>query len=693
MKRSLSLSVLLAALWLVAVTLVLPATAQSVTAPAAFYDPSVAAMINRVTQSTVYNYDAQLSGEVSVLIGGTPYTITTRNTRSGTPILKATQFAYEFMQAQGLAVSYHAWSACGTSGRNVIGTLPGLSKPNEIVLITAHIDDMPSTGIAPGADDNASGSVGVMLAAEILGDYRFERTLRFVFFTGEEQGLCGSDVYAAERYAAGDNIVAVYNMDMIAWDAVGEPTLRLHTRSSGAGYTADVAIAGVFTQTVQAYGLSGSLTPIIDADNESASDHSSFWDRGYPAILAIEDDDADFNDYYHTSNDRLANLNLPYFTAFVKASVGTAAHLAGPLNAGVVQGVVTSAGLPVAGAHLTATLDLTRGGQALSAANGAYTLFLSEGSYALTVAAYGYLSQTVHPVVAVAGVTTTQNFSLTPAMTRTVSGSIKDALTQRPISAVITIDGYPYGPIATDSVNGEYAVALLDGAAYTFHISPSVPGYFATERVVGPLTADRVENFVVQPDLAACAAPAYTFAGVRESFTITPTNWLIVNGPSGAGWRFNTSSNTNNTGGSGPYALADSDATGPGVSMDTALTSPVLDFSGLTTATLRFNTHFSYYEFGGGAEVADVDVSVAGGAWQNVWRRTADYAGPHTEVVDVSASAAGQANVRVRFHYYNAIWDGWWQVDEVSVGECRAPDSLPQWLTYLPLVLLAPAAD
>jgi leucyl aminopeptidase len=207
--------------------------------------------------------------------------------------------------------------------------LTGTLTPDVIVLITAHLDDMPSGGRAPGADDNASGSVGVMLAAEIMSQYRFERTVRFVFFTGEEQGLCGSEAYASAVAAAGENIVAVYNMDMIAYDSRDGPTLRLHTRAtSDPGYATDLAMAGVFTNVVAAYAVN--LTPIIDPDGISASDHYSFWEAGYPALLAIEDDVDDFNDYYHTADDNLSHVNLTYFTSFVKASVGTAAHLAKP---------------------------------------------------------------------------------------------------------------------------------------------------------------------------------------------------------------------------------------------------------------------------------------------------------------------------------------------------------------------------
>jgi protocatechuate 3,4-dioxygenase beta subunit len=293
------------------------------------YDPTIAGMINQVQQSTVYTYDGNLSGEWPVSIGGSDYTITTRYTRSGTPIQKATQYTYEFMQDLGLAVSYHNWTYGGTSNRNVIGEQTGTTQSADIVLITAHLDDVPSSGLAPGADDNASGSVGVMVAADILSQHQFERTIRYVFFTGEEQGLYGSRRYADLVSNAGDNIVAVYNMDMIAWDAIDGPTLRLHTRTTGSsGYAGDRAIADVFVDVVDNYGLSSSLTPIIDADGITASDHSSFWNKGYSAILAIEDDEDDFCAYYHTSNDRLQYLNMVYFTNYTKASVGTAAHLA-----------------------------------------------------------------------------------------------------------------------------------------------------------------------------------------------------------------------------------------------------------------------------------------------------------------------------------------------------------------------------
>lgn len=306
--------------------------------PQAFISNSIVAeMVAQVQPGTVYTYDGLLSGEWPALVGGTPYSFTTRHTASGAPVQKATQYVYEHLQALSLTVSYHNWAYGDTSGRNVIAVLTGTQRSDEIVLVTAHLDDMPPSDRAPGADDNASGSTGVLIAADILSRYRFERTLRFIFFTGEEQGMLGSKQYATLVSNAGENIVAAYNLDMIAWNSTAEPTLRLHTRTpDNPGYSGDLAIADVFTHVVSAYGLGTYLTPIIEPDALGYSDHSSFWNRGYPALLAIEDDVNDWNAFYHTSSDRLATLDLTYFTNYIKASVGTVAHLAYPITPMIV---------------------------------------------------------------------------------------------------------------------------------------------------------------------------------------------------------------------------------------------------------------------------------------------------------------------------------------------------------------------
>lgn len=296
-------------------------------------DPTIAALLAQVETTTLLGYANQLSGETAATVGGAPYTFTTRNTESGAPITKATQFAYEFFEASDLTARYHAWAGCGIAGRNVVGELPGATSPDEIVLVTAHLDSINEAGDAqvraPGADDDASGVAGVMAAAEILAAHQFQRTLRFVLFTGEEQGLCGSFAYAHAADTAGEKIVAVLNLDMIAWDGDNDPIVRLHTRRTrDAGYAADKTIADTFIAVVTDYALE--LTPRIAADGEEASDTYAFWSAGYPGILAIEDDlSDDFNPNYHSDDDTVSGYNQGYFTNFVKATVGASAVLAG----------------------------------------------------------------------------------------------------------------------------------------------------------------------------------------------------------------------------------------------------------------------------------------------------------------------------------------------------------------------------
>jgi hypothetical protein len=293
----------------------------------------IGAMIAEVNQTDLYSDVGFLSGESPVSIGGTTETLTTRNTRAGkTVMMRFTQYVCDCLVATGCSVSYHTWTAGDLMARNVIGTKIGLRHPDEIVLVTAHVDDMPETGLAPGADDNASGSVGVMTLARIFEDVRFQRTIRFVLYTGEEQGLLGSNAYADKVYNDGDNVVAVYNMDMIAWDAMNGPTLSVYTRSvSNPGYSADMVIANLMVSVTNAYGLSGGITPVIINDGGmGASDHAPFWQKGFSAVLVIEDF-GDFCANYHTSNDKLSTLNMAYYENAVKVAVGTVAHLAKPL--------------------------------------------------------------------------------------------------------------------------------------------------------------------------------------------------------------------------------------------------------------------------------------------------------------------------------------------------------------------------
>lgn len=303
-----------------------PAVAGRSLPPDVAVDSRIQAMVEQVDSATLFDLVGELSGETAAVIGGEPYTITTRHTDSGEPIEKATQYAAEHLSALGLDVEYHDWAGSSHSGRNVIGELTGENEPEEIFILCAHIDDLPSGPEAPGADDNASGVVAVLTAADILSQYRWGCTLRFALWTGEEQGLWGSHYYAQRSYSADENIAGVLNLDMIAWNTpLSTPDIDLHATPS---MTLALELAQLFSDVIGAYGLD--LVPEIVANGTGSSDHASFWDYGYPAILGIEDyypNKHDFNPYYHTPDDQLQYLDMDYFADFVKASLATFAHM------------------------------------------------------------------------------------------------------------------------------------------------------------------------------------------------------------------------------------------------------------------------------------------------------------------------------------------------------------------------------
>ncbi|MFN2212448.1 MAG: M28 family peptidase [Anaerolineales bacterium] len=288
----------------------------------AAYKLLVQEMLDQVDPGSVQNLIAELSGAQQVIIAGQPYTIETRAALSGEPAALAAQYLFQFYEDLGLQVEYKPFSFMENTLNNIIAQKNGSIFPERIFLITSHYDDVPVTGPAPGADDNASGTAGVMLAAKILNQYDFGCTLRFVNFGAEEYGLIGSKDYAQKAYCSGEDIQGVINLDMIAWNTPGSsPNMDLHALSSIPGSN---QLAITFQDVVSEYNLD--LIPELADPVTTRSDHASFWRYEVPAILVSEDWE-DFNPHYHTSDDDLESLqDIDYFTSMIKASLGTLAQ-------------------------------------------------------------------------------------------------------------------------------------------------------------------------------------------------------------------------------------------------------------------------------------------------------------------------------------------------------------------------------
>ena len=150
------------------------------------FDPTVATIISQVATPTLEYELAGLTGERPITVAGSFYTLTTRYSYHAEAISVATSNAYEQLAQSGLVVTYYNYTWSGHLLRNVVAEKPGAVEPDEIYLITAHLD---STTVsephdpAPGADDNGSGSVAVLMAARLLAPYHFAHTVRFVLNT------------------------------------------------------------------------------------------------------------------------------------------------------------------------------------------------------------------------------------------------------------------------------------------------------------------------------------------------------------------------------------------------------------------------------------------------------------------------------------------------------------------------------
>ena len=308
---------------------------------------------------------------------------------------------------------------------------------------------------------------------------------------------------------------------------------------------------------------------------------------------------------------------------------------------------------------------------------GYYKLFVnSQEIYEMWASAYGYHAEIVRDVAVLGpGATTTTNFSLTPKTnTLNLTLVVRDGGGHGyPLYAQIVIETEVHREIAyTNPFDGTYAVVVYDDLDYDLTVAPMIAGYLAVhEPGIRFEMPSATRDYAL--DIAdTCDAPGYGLANrLSESFdrTSAPAGWEVWDhAGTGVTWRFDNHSGRGNlTGGSGGFAMVDSDYAGPLV-VDTSLVSPPVDLSGESVVILTFDQDFFYYAENH-QEVADVEVSIAGGDWQNVMRQTASARGPNHTSIDISEIAANQADVRVRFRYYNAHADWWWQVDNVHLGE------------------------
>jgi Zn-dependent M28 family amino/carboxypeptidase len=120
----------------------------------------------------------------------------------------------------GDTISGHPRIPNPTLVENVVAIQRGTERPNQVVIITGHIDSrvsdvMNATAPSPGANDDGSGTAAVIEAARVLSRHRFPATIVYAALSGEEQGLFGGRILADYAKAQGWEVIANLNNDII----------------------------------------------------------------------------------------------------------------------------------------------------------------------------------------------------------------------------------------------------------------------------------------------------------------------------------------------------------------------------------------------------------------------------------------------------------------------------------------------
>lgn len=194
---------------------------------------------------------------------------------------------------------------------NVVATLKGTRAPERMVVIGAHYDSrasdpMDAESDAPGANDDASGTALVLELARVMADQKFDATIVFIAFAGEEQGLLGATAWADLARERGWNVEAMLNNDIVGSSVGGDGvkdhrSVRLFSEAFSPLDTGSVfrtrnslglendgpsrSLARWIDDIAAVYGTDVDVRPIHRRDRFlRGGDHAPFHARGFPAV-------------------------------------------------------------------------------------------------------------------------------------------------------------------------------------------------------------------------------------------------------------------------------------------------------------------------------------------------------------------------------------------------------------------------
>jgi len=241
-------------------------------------------------------------------------------------------------ESYGLSVESDTFTYWGRGYRNVIGRL-GAARSGPLIILGAHFDSVEGS---PGADDNASGVAVLLEAARILSASRLRSQVLFCAFNLEELNMIGSTHFAKKLKAAGTDIRAMVSLEMVGFTS---------PKPGGQQYPAGlrwfypdrgdfIGVVGNWRSSLllrqfsrllrQVRGLSVETLTVLGngflVPQVRLSDHSPFWDLGYPGLMVT--DTAFFrNPHYHGPTDTVETLDLDFMAKVCEGVVNAVANL------------------------------------------------------------------------------------------------------------------------------------------------------------------------------------------------------------------------------------------------------------------------------------------------------------------------------------------------------------------------------
>ena len=269
-----------------------------------------AAAAPRVTQQVDV---ARIGANLAVLAGTAALapglTIPERGTVDGRALTR--RFLTERLTALGYAVEKHAYRQ---NGENLIARLPAETPTDEWILVGAHLDSVRNHG----ADDNGSGSAGVLEAATVLKDLQGRKVnIMFAWFDEEELGLVGSYALAKDFKKKGLKLTSVHTCDMIGYDADDDRMVEVEQP--------DGDLWAIYQQANKTHGLNLPLKRTSSGD----TDHVAFRQTGFASVgLCEEWVGGDTTPYYHRKTDEFGTIDLEFLASTTKLLTAAVSDLA-----------------------------------------------------------------------------------------------------------------------------------------------------------------------------------------------------------------------------------------------------------------------------------------------------------------------------------------------------------------------------